>query len=266
MKNTKGEPIPDDVWPIAGEFLHEGRTLDPEQTRLRNSESHADAEKEGLRLLINGGIHEKVKQRALIEFICDRKRTGLEGEETAEKKQKQSTVRTSLARARNSNNDTRDGDGKDGQGGDKDEDGGDGSGGDDEPLPDPDAGKSLQLISYEQTSIGKDKEEVGTLRLEWRTKYACEDIKDIDPAPPKKSRGWGFFTWFIIVYVISSCLFLVATAPDVLPVPFCSSLRTSSSARGSTTAGTALEVGICCPMATPYAMCHISSKNGLGMS
>ena len=39
---------------------------------------------------------------------------------------------------------------------------------------------------------------VEVLRLDWRTMYACEDYKG---APPSASSSWGFFTWFILMYV-----------------------------------------------------------------
>ena len=56
---------------------------------------------------------------------------------------------------------------------------------------------SLSFVSYGQVE-GKEKLEV--LRLDWRTKYACEDYADSDEASEKRS-GWGFFTWFILMCV-----------------------------------------------------------------
>jgi len=53
---------------------------------------------------------------------------------------------------------------------------------------------SLTYVSYGDVE-GKEKLQV--LRLNWKTKYACEDIAD--EAGEKKS-GWGFFTWFILMY------------------------------------------------------------------
>lgn len=42
---------------------------------------------------------------------------------------------------------------------------------------------------------------VEVLRLDWRTMYACENYKG---APPSASSSWGFFTWFILMYVPES--------------------------------------------------------------
>lgn len=133
-----------------------------------------------MRVELNGGNHEGVKQKAIIEFVCDREKTGLEGlhEETASAK-----VR-------------------------RQEDGGDG--GEEEPLPDPNEGKSLQLRNYRLETVGgsggKEATSMGVLRMEWFTKYACEasntpDKEDdtVGGGSGRSTRGWGFFTWFIIM-------------------------------------------------------------------
>ena len=39
---------------------------------------------------------------------------------------------------------------------------------------------------------------IDVLHLDWNTKYACEDYSEGKPSP---SQSWGFFTWFILVYV-----------------------------------------------------------------
>jgi len=52
---------------------------------------------------------------------------------------------------------------------------------------------SLTFVSYGPVE-GRENMEV--LRLDWRTKYACEDFED--DADGKKG-GWGFFTWFILM-------------------------------------------------------------------
>lgn len=36
---------------------------------------------------------------------------------------------------------------------------------------------------------------VDTLILEWTTKYACDGVSPT-------GRHWGFFTWFLIMYVL----------------------------------------------------------------
>lgn len=113
-------------------------------------------------------------QRAIIEFVCDKERTGLGGDEKDD----------------GEHEDDKDGDEKDD--GDKKE----------EKLrrrEEGDKGKcedsdnDLRFCGYQQEQDGKDKK-VKTLRLEWRTKYACEDA-------PADAQGahWGFFGWFFIM-------------------------------------------------------------------
>lgn len=62
---------------------------------------------------------------------------------------------------------------------------------DEEPAP-----SSLSFVSYGKL---EGKEQVEVLRLNWKTKYACEDYADSDQA---RKTGWGFFTWFILMYVL----------------------------------------------------------------
>ncbi len=50
-------------------------------------------------------------------------------------------------------------------------------------------GGRLKFQSYE------DVEHEGILRLQWKTKYACEDARDSG----RKSGGWGFFSWFFFM-------------------------------------------------------------------
>lgn len=162
------------VVPIAGDYPHSGRPLDPQWTRLPSSGSHADTDKEGLRVELNGGkfpFDKKsgAQQKALVEFICDRERTGLEGdEEDAE----EATVKRNAARRAD-------------QGGEEDGD----NDGEEEDK------RSLKFISYKP----EGEKNIGVLRLEWRTKYACEGQKRSDDEPAKAKGHWGFFTWFIIV-------------------------------------------------------------------
>lgn len=61
---------------------------------------------------------------------------------------------------------------------------------------------AITFISYDAV------DKIDTLKLEWKTKYACENVDDGDDATPgsgTSTRHWGFFTWFIIM--------LVTTAP-----------------------------------------------------
>jgi hypothetical protein len=150
----------ENVIPVAGNFkTTSGGNLDPFWTRLKSSDSKAD----GLSLELNGGKYNKKPQRAVIQFICDPDRTG-------EEQGRQ--IRAA-----------KDEDDKD----DKDKDGDDD---DDEEKPQT---SSLTFVSYGPSG---DKEDREVLRLDWRTKYACENYAGGDGA---KKTGWGFFTWFILM-------------------------------------------------------------------
>jgi hypothetical protein len=73
------------VYPIAGELVEKGGSnMDAKWALLQNSKSNEDSTKEGLILEINGGFKKgedggkKRPQKAIIEFLCDKSRTGLE--------------------------------------------------------------------------------------------------------------------------------------------------------------------------------------------
>lgn len=166
------------VIPIAGDFIHDGRPLDPRWTRLHGSDSSADADKEGIRLEMNGGQYpfgkkDGLSQKAFIEFLCDPELTGNEGHKDGDKDGKDSINQVATISTMKT----------------KDQDG------DDEETPDidPNKGKSLKFISYKQEDDGKTE----VLRLKWYTQYACEGVADNQPS--RRSGRWGFFTWFIIM-------------------------------------------------------------------
>jgi hypothetical protein len=165
---------------IAGTYtsLHNGQ-LDAHFELLRKSDSNSDQGKEGFRAELHGGrfpYDDKKNgedQRAIIEFVCDKEREGTEKGEMDD-------------------------------GGDREDDDADDDGDKKEEKlrrrDDDNANKgkcedsdaSLRFCGYEDETNAKDKK-VKTLRMEWRTKYACED------APQDASSHWGFFTWFIIM-------------------------------------------------------------------
>lgn len=172
-----------EVITIAGELQdHGGGALDPKFTRLKSSESTADAQKEGVRIVVYGGRHPQQssgrEQRAIIEMLCDKDRTGKEGEWNP-KDDKYEVVpeeasEDGAARWR------------------KRADGDEGDGKSEHQLLMPNA--SLIFDSYGPMA---DNGNVDVLRLTWHTKYACEGL----PADeyPKKSEHWGFFTWLVIL-------------------------------------------------------------------
>ena len=55
---------------------------------------------------------------------------------------------------------------------------------------------SLTFVSY-----GELDDKTDVLRLNWRTKYACEDHADRDDEGGEggQKAGWGVFTWFILM-------------------------------------------------------------------
>jgi len=162
------------VIPIAGDLKERGGgDMDAKWTRLSTSPSYGDSEKEGLRVELNGGVlgtgRDKRAQKAIVEFLCDRERTGLENLWEPEDKYEDSGVRRRA-----------------------EEDGEE----DDKNSP------SLQWLKYEEGSGDTD-----ILRLEWRTKYACEGSKEEQDA--ERSSHWGFFTWFIIIAFLSTATYLI---------------------------------------------------------
>ena len=67
-------------------------------------------------------------------------------------------------------------------------------------------GGRIKLISYE------DVEGVDVLRLQWNTKYACENIESENP---KESGGWGFFSWFFFMYVQTDFSLCLSPSADI---------------------------------------------------
>lgn len=139
--------------------------MNPKWTRLKSSESPSDREKEGIRITLNGGKHEKQKQQASVELLCQKDGNGDEARRRAE----------------DEGDDNDDGDGKNKPHDDSGEKQSDGHGG------------SLKLLSWKV-----EEDDVKVLRLEWMTKYACEDA-DASNGGSSSSGSWGFFTWLIIM-------------------------------------------------------------------
>lgn len=190
------------VIPIAGDFVHQGRPLDAvweEVERRPKKDDDGDKKEggeEGLKVVLHGGQYlfenGRRKQTAVVEFVCDRERTGLEGlvkgEEALEVFEEEE--------------EEGDNGGEDNGG----EDEGDKPGhedGDDDGDDGKDDKKSLRFISY-GPSTSKGEENTDTLRLQWRTKHACRasDEQKEKPKPNPSSKHWGFFTWLVIMYVL----------------------------------------------------------------
>lgn len=166
-----------------------GSQFEYEATRLKTSDSHSDAQKEGLRLVFKGGKHplsgpvkQRREQQAVIEFVCDRNKTGLEGEWESEDRYVRQRSLPVAARD--------DGEDKD--------DGDDGS----------ESGIEHQLLKDDSALIWEgydlnEEKDVEVLRMTWSTKYACESRDEGDDGDDDGGSGsnqsWGFFTWLIIM-------------------------------------------------------------------
>ncbi|KAF2148443.1 hypothetical protein K461DRAFT_282899 [Myriangium duriaei CBS 260.36] len=174
------------VIPIAGDFTaSHGRALDPKITRMKNSASNSDAEKEGIRVEFNGGKYPEKSggrtQRAIVQFECDKDRTG--NEEVVKEE--------GMVERREEKEGDKDGDKE----GDKDKE-------DDGKDEDKEKDRSLTFVSY------KAEDEVDVLRLNWRTKYACEEVP-ADDDEGNESKGWGFFGWLFIIVFLGAAAYLI---------------------------------------------------------
>lgn len=161
-----------------------GAPFDYEPTRLKTSDSHSDSQKEGLRLVLKGGKHplngpvkERREQQVVIELLCDKEKTGLEGEWESEDRYEKGDNKL---RRRDDNED-------------EDDDG-------------VESGVEHQLIKDDAALIwesygSNDADDKDILRLTWHTKHACESREDSedDDGDPDTSSHWGFFTWFILM-------------------------------------------------------------------
>jgi hypothetical protein len=112
-------------------------------------------------------LQRKVRsQKAIVEFVCDPEVEGIENLYDPEDKYETKVL----------------------------------SGREDEPK---DEKKSNGTCMYDLSFVRYDQsDEIDTLRLSWRTKYACENAKDLpdtDGGDKKSSAHWGFFTWFILM-------------------------------------------------------------------
>ena len=125
--------------------------------RLKTSKSTSEREKEGIRLELNGGKYQQQKEKAIIEFLC------LKDDKKTEKR-----------------------DDEEEEGGDEDSHDADGK------VQDDGEGGKLTWISWDV-----EEDDTQVLRLQWDTKYACEDAAS--NARGSGGGHWGFFTWLIIM-------------------------------------------------------------------
>lgn len=176
---------------IAGTYTSQnGRNIDAKFEALRKSKSNADAGREGVRATLNGGRSpfdnkkDGVDQRAIIEFVCDKEKSGLEGDEKDDSPREEGDKSDEGDEKKEEKNKLR-----------RREGGGKGK------CEESDS--SLRFCGYELETEEKDKQ-VKTLRLEWRTKYACEDAPPVD-----SGSSWGFFGWFFIILFLAIATYLI---------------------------------------------------------
>lgn len=172
----KEDPTIDKItkaYPIAGELKGEkGKDLDAKWERLKTG----DDGREGVRVEMRGGFktdkdgENKKYQKAVIKFICDKTRDGTEYNWIPEDKY----------------------------------DGGKEKREAEEEETDPEEDDKKPSLTYKGYNTDDD---VDVLRLEWRTRYACEDYKSEKDA--ERRAHWGFFTWFIIIAFLSTATYLI---------------------------------------------------------
>ncbi|KAK3186608.1 type II membrane protein [Lecanicillium sp. MT-2017a] len=160
---------------------------------------------------LDGPLKERTEQKAIIEFLCDEKKTGTEGEWESEdkyEKKKRADKEDDEDKLDDKKDDKKDDD-KEGDDETDDEDkDGETHSGMEHQLKKDDA--ALIWESYEKVKDAK------VLHLTWHTKYACEKRdgdKDSDKDDPedgeKVSAGWGFFTWLVIVVFLGTAAYLI---------------------------------------------------------
>lgn len=165
-------------FPIAGLDPMGGGSKEPQFTRL----SEINPDTEGLRLKIAGGAwrgeHNDQKAKdasAEIDFQCDPDRSGLEGISTKESQPEEEAAEEGQKRRRAEGDENGDGE-----------------------------KASEQSLQYK--SFGPNEDGVYVLKLEWRTRYACDEYQKGKEA---SSNHWGFFTWMIIIVFLGVAAYLI---------------------------------------------------------
>ncbi|KAE8353335.1 autophagy-related protein 27 [Aspergillus coremiiformis] len=165
------------AFPIVGlEHLGHG-SKDPEITRLNK----LDAAEEGLLVKLSGGTYvddegKKKDARAIVKFQCDLERSGLEGLKTANDEK----IEEERRRRRRE------------EGGDKEQ----------PSDEEKDRSQSLQFKSF-----GKADDDTYVLKLDWKTRYACDHY--LEDKKGDSSGHWGFLTWLIIILFLCIAAYLI---------------------------------------------------------
>jgi len=192
-KDKKDADSIEAVVPIAGNLAeHGGKPFDFTATRLKSSDSVSDSKKEGVRIVMKGGVYEGREQKAVVEMVCDRDRTGTEGEWESEDRYDPDGEKEKEKREEEEKEGEGEGDGGD-KGGDEDK----GGAGDEAGWTERQLKKENAALVWEGYTRQADSN-VDSLQLTWYTKYACESSVPEDK-PDYASSHWGFFTWMVIL-------------------------------------------------------------------
>lgn len=202
------------VIPLAGNLADQGGgSLDHKATRLKTADSHADAQQEGVRLVLQGGrypldgaVKDRQNQRVIVELLCDKNREGTEGEWLVGEYEGAADVPPPSGSANETLLDDNGFSTREDHPGER-------------QLTREGEDPALLFGGYE---IHDADGTFGTLRLTWYTKYACESVAD------GRSNHWGFFTWFVILVFLGTASYLIfgswlnynrfgATGWDALP-------------------------------------------------
>ncbi|KAJ5491075.1 hypothetical protein N7539_002642 [Penicillium diatomitis] len=166
------------AFPIVGLEHMGGGSMEPKYTRLET----IDPETKGVRVELAGGEFKgfddegkKKEAAAVIDFKCDPDRSGLEGLTTEEDSEEADSGSEKERKRRR-----------------------------DEKAES--SKRSLHFKSFELEKGDKDGDEEYILRLDWRTRYACDEYQR---GKQENSSSWGFFTWFIIILFLCVAAYLI---------------------------------------------------------
>ncbi|EFX06284.1 autophagy protein [Grosmannia clavigera kw1407] len=201
FRNAEGVTGIGQVIPLAGNLEDQGGSaLSHTATRLKTADSNADAQREGLRLVLQGGrypldgpVSDRQNQRVIVELLCDKTREGTEGEWIADEYERDGTAPGSSAPPADppSNSTTS----AAGLGFSLAQEGP----AEKQLLRDGEAEPALVFQGYD---VHDTDGSFGTLRLAWHTRYACEGAARV-------REHWGFFTWFVILVFLATAAYLI---------------------------------------------------------
>ncbi|CAG8152909.1 unnamed protein product [Penicillium olsonii] len=70
------------------------------------------------------------------------------------------------------------------------------------------AAPKTNTSSLQFKSFGPSDDDTYILRLDWRTKYACDNYEE-ENGSPSSSKSWGFFTWLIVIAFLCIAAYLI---------------------------------------------------------